>query len=83
VNIVNKDLLQNLTITIETNQPIQSATLQTMKRADPGCHDWSQDSGRWGKQGRQLSSGKPRHVVSRRQQDDLLPCDVERRAHQH
>jgi len=30
VMIVNKDLLQNLTITIETNQPVQSATLQTM-----------------------------------------------------
>jgi hypothetical protein len=34
VMIVNKDLLQNLTITLETNQPIQTATLQTMTGAD-------------------------------------------------
>jgi len=31
--VVNKDTLQNLTLTIETNQNIQLATLQTMTGA--------------------------------------------------
>ena len=81
--LVNKDTLQNLTLTIQANQPIEDCKHPNHDRSKPGRCLRSHHSGRHDEQGRQLCSGKPWHADSRGRPDNLLPPGAQRRAYQH
>ena len=58
--LVNKDTLQNLTLTIQTNQSHPDSEHANHDRSKPGCYLRSHHSRRHGEPGRQLCSGKRR-----------------------
>ena len=80
--VVNKDEVQNLSLTIQTGQKIETATLQTDDRRKPGSHHRSHYTERRGEPERQFFPGNPRDPDSLCKSDHLPYSDAERGAYQ-
>ena len=81
--VVNKDTLQNMTLTIETNQNIQSATLQTMTGASLAATSGVTIQGATVNPDGSFFPCQSRHTNAGGYADDLLHPRTDRGADQH
>ncbi len=80
--VVNKDEVQNLSLTIQTGQKIATANLQSDDRRKPGSHLRSHYTERGGEPERQFFPSNPRDPDSLCKSDHLPYSDAERGAYQ-
>ena len=81
--VVNKDALQNLTLTIQTNQPIQTASMQIMTGPSLAAISGVTIQGATMNQDGTFAPASPENADSLCGPNNLLPPGAQRRAYQH